>query len=195
MEKSPEKRRRDAVKTKARILSAAQKAFAEFGYSQTGIRHVASLADVDSALIQRYFGSKAGLFEAALADSMPNFDHFNRIHTGSGERLTAQFLADLFDLRAHSMIVLSANDQQARGICARMLKQLAIKPLAEWLGPPNAEVRAARMIMLATGFMLFTRQVQLMVPDEATCNGTSEWMSVLLQDLVEATEGANIAPA
>lgn len=177
-------RRRNAAATKAQILAAAQQAFAELGYSQTGIRHIATLAGIDSALIQRYYGSKAGLFEAALSDAIPRFHDMEIERPQLGERLTAEFLANLFDLRAHSMIVLSAGDTEAREICERTLNTQAIAPLAEWLGPPNARARAIRLVMLTTGFMLFTRQVELMPPEDAIESGTSAWLSQLLQDIV-----------
>lgn len=177
-------RRRNAASTKAEILLAAKRAFADLGYSQTGIRHIAALAGVDSALIQRYFGSKAGLFEAALSDAIPRFNLAEIERPQFGVRLTRDLLANLIDLCAHSMIVLSTSDAEAREICARTLNSQAVEPLAEWLGPPNARARAVRMIMLTTGFMLFTRQVELLPPDDAFESGTSVWLSDLLQEII-----------
>lgn len=49
----------------ARILVAARQAFAETGWAGTTIRAVARAADVDPALVYHYFGSKAGLLDAA----------------------------------------------------------------------------------------------------------------------------------
>lgn len=58
-------RRSDA--TKAAILAAARARFAGQGYERTTIRAVAADADIDAAMVMRYFGSKEQLFEAALA--------------------------------------------------------------------------------------------------------------------------------
>jgi AcrR family transcriptional regulator len=66
MDKPKAVKRRNPAVTKARILAAAQKVFAERGYAQTGLRDIANEADVSSALPVTYFGTKAGLFEAAL---------------------------------------------------------------------------------------------------------------------------------
>lgn len=52
---------------RAQLLSAAQALFAERGYDRTTTRDLAEAAGVDAALIARYFGSKAGLYLAALA--------------------------------------------------------------------------------------------------------------------------------
>ena len=48
------------------LLAAAQELFAERGYARTTTRDLAEAAGVDATLIARYFGSKAGLYLAAL---------------------------------------------------------------------------------------------------------------------------------
>lgn len=59
-------KRRNPEKTKFKILAIAKQMFAEHGYAQTGLREIAKTADVAPSLIVNYFGTKAGLFEAAL---------------------------------------------------------------------------------------------------------------------------------
>lgn len=180
-----ETKRRDAPRTKARILVAAQQAFAELGYSQAGIRDIAGIAGVDSALLLRYFGSKAKLFEAALIDAIPRFEELDLAQEGFGARLTEKFLEAFLDLRAQSMIALSTSDPDARLISVRVMEQYGIAPLARWLGPPNARARAVRMMMLATGFMLYTRQILLMPPEVAVDNETSQWLAESLQAIID----------
>jgi AcrR family transcriptional regulator len=178
-------RRRDAAQTKARILVAAQTAFSERGFSQTGIRDIAIGAGVNSALVNRYFGSKAGLFEAALIDAIPDVSDLDLGHDGFGANLTKWFQAGLLDLRAQAMIAFSVNDPEAHVICARVLEAHAIKPLSEWLGPPNARARAVRITMLATSFMLYTRQITLLTPDEAAATETADWLAKSLQAIID----------
>ena len=178
-------KRRDAPRTKARILAAAQQAFADLGYAQAGIRDIAQIAGVDSALLLRYFGSKAKLFEAALIDAIPRFEPLDLAQAGFGARLTEKFLEAFLDLRAQSMIALSTSDPDARLISTRVMEQYGIAPLARWLGPPNARTRAVRMMMLSTGFMLYTRQIALMSPDAALDTGTSQWLAESLQVIID----------
>lgn len=52
--------------TSERILDAAEEVFAEVGYSGATLRMVAARADVTQALINYYFGSKYGLYEAVF---------------------------------------------------------------------------------------------------------------------------------
>ena len=58
-------RRRDARRTRQRLIDVAGRHFAEHGYDGTSVRAVASEAGVAANLITRYFGGKAGLFAAA----------------------------------------------------------------------------------------------------------------------------------
>jgi AcrR family transcriptional regulator len=52
--------------TRDRILDCARDLFARNGISNTSIRAVAAAADVDSALVHHYFGTKENLFAAAV---------------------------------------------------------------------------------------------------------------------------------
>jgi AcrR family transcriptional regulator len=180
-----EGRRRDATQTKARILAAAQQAFAERGYSHAGIRDIAAIAGVDSALLLRYFGSKAGLFEAALIDAIPQFEDLDLGQEGFGARLTGKFVEAFLDLRAQAMIALSISDPEAQAISARVMEEYGIGPLARWLGPPNARARAIRMTMLSTSFMLYTRQIPLMSPDASLDSKTADWLARSLQAIID----------
>jgi len=55
-----------AERTRTAILAAARAQFTETGYDGTGLRAIAGRAGVNVALISRYFGSKDGLFLAAI---------------------------------------------------------------------------------------------------------------------------------
>jgi AcrR family transcriptional regulator len=48
------------------ILSAARTRFTEQGYDRTTIRQVATDANIDPSMVMRYYGSKDGLFAAAV---------------------------------------------------------------------------------------------------------------------------------
>jgi len=65
--------------TEDRILAAAQALFAENGYEKTTVRAVAAAAEIDPALVIRYFGSKQELFHRAarLPDAQPEAEPEN----------------------------------------------------------------------------------------------------------------------
>ncbi len=55
--------------TRTRILQEAITAFDKYGYNGATLRGIAAAAEVDLALLSYYFGSKMGLFTAAMATS------------------------------------------------------------------------------------------------------------------------------
>lgn len=60
-------RRRGKPETRAEVLEVARRRFLADGYQAVTLRSVAAEAGVDVALISYFFGSKKGLFGAALA--------------------------------------------------------------------------------------------------------------------------------
>ncbi|MAV90990.1 MAG: hypothetical protein CL676_06185 [Bdellovibrionaceae bacterium] len=54
--------------SKKNILKEANRLFAEKGYTGTSVRELAEAAEVNVAAINYHFGSKQGLFEAAVKD-------------------------------------------------------------------------------------------------------------------------------
>src|SRR3954454_9723820 len=57
-------RRSDA--TRAAILDAARERFAADGYERATVRAIAADAGIDPSMVIRYYGSKEGLFAAAV---------------------------------------------------------------------------------------------------------------------------------
>ncbi len=144
----PPARRSDA--TKATILAAARAQFAALGYQATTIRSVATAAQIDPAMVMRYFGNKEGLF-AAAADfdlKLPDLSQFPRDSLGAG--LVAHFL-DRWEGDETLMALLRAattNEAAAERMQSIFATQMA--PLiARLTGEPRAAA-AARAGLIAT---------------------------------------------
>ncbi|WP_309505866.1 TetR/AcrR family transcriptional regulator [Streptomyces pyxinae] len=60
-------RQNGAASTRERLLAAASGLFAERGYERATVREIAARAEVNQALLFRYFGSKQGLFGEVVA--------------------------------------------------------------------------------------------------------------------------------
>jgi AcrR family transcriptional regulator len=58
--------RRDSGRSREAILAAGSELFARRPYDQVGVREIAARAQVDPALVIRYFGSKENLFLEAM---------------------------------------------------------------------------------------------------------------------------------
>jgi len=65
MPRKPGPRPRGSETSKAAILAAAREHFAADGYERATIRAIAADADIDPAMVMRYFGNKEKLFAAA----------------------------------------------------------------------------------------------------------------------------------
>ncbi|MFV0509519.1 MAG: TetR/AcrR family transcriptional regulator, partial [Shewanella algae] len=63
------------------LIEAARSCFTLKGYERVSTRELARKAGVDAAMIRYYFGSKAGLFEAMVRDTiapvLEAFKHYN----------------------------------------------------------------------------------------------------------------------
>ena len=68
--KPSERRRRNAADTRRLLLDAARSRFARDGYAGATVRDIADDAGVNVSLINRYFTSKEGLFEACLTGAV-----------------------------------------------------------------------------------------------------------------------------
>ena len=65
---------RDAALTRRALVRAARRRFATDGYRATTVRTIASDVGVNVALINRYFVSKEGLFEACMSSTSDELD-------------------------------------------------------------------------------------------------------------------------
>src|SRR5262245_59721770 len=139
MQKVAELTKGDAVVTRARILAAAQQVFSKQGYSESGIRDIADVLELSSKILFRYFGSKAGLFEAALRDALGPMQEFPP-REQFGQTIANQLADPSLDMSPHAMSILATSHEEAREIAARVVQELTLTPLAKWLGPPDADV-------------------------------------------------------
>jgi len=148
---------RDAAGTRARILEAAKLRFCERSYEQVGVREIAADANVDAALVNRYFGTKEELF-AQISKGVFNADDFiegppNRI----GEYLTQRVMsgpqrvkegANPFEFLLRS----AASPTASPIIAARLHKDFVLK-LAALIGGQHAATRAALIASYIIGFL------------------------------------------
>ncbi len=145
---------------KQKIITAAQQIFSTVGYSEAGIRKIADLVGLSPTILFRHFGTKAGLFEAALIDAMgPPRPPVSRDKFGEH---VANLLADPNQVNCpHAMTILATGNEEAREIAIRVLKEYAVDPMLEWLGSDHRESRAREIMALCAGFALYNVQLNM----------------------------------
>lgn len=154
-------RRAGTADTRAAILAAARSAFGELGYDRATIRGVARAAEVDPALVHHYFGTKEGLFAAAM--ELP-FDPSTVVPMivgpgpdGIGQRIVVAFLGawDAPASRATLVAMLrgAASHEQSAAMLREFLTRAVIGRVAAALEVDRAELRvslvASQMVGLA----------------------------------------------
>jgi AcrR family transcriptional regulator len=132
------------------ILAAARAQFAQHGYDAATLRGIAGTAAVDPALVRHYFGSKEGLFVAALefpvdpAKVLPGL--FGQGVDGLGERLVLFFL-DVWDDPNGQPFLALLRSVTASADAAEMLRQFVTREvvarLAAVIGGDQARLRAS----------------------------------------------------
>ena len=136
--------------TRAAILAAARRLFAQRGYTQTSLRAIAAEAGVTSPLVVHFFGSKAHLFVDAVqwpfepATELPRILDGDR--AGIGERLV-RFALSIWDSELERNAVMSMlrsafTDEKAAALLREFLLHEFFIPLTAALRIPDGILRA-----------------------------------------------------
>jgi AcrR family transcriptional regulator len=172
-------RRTGAPDTRALIRDAARARFLADGYQAVTLREVAADAGVDVALVSYYFGSKHGLFGAAMALPVNPVEvvasHLEGDLSTLAERQLRSLLAvwDSPDVGAQMQAAARAalNDPTMANLVRDGIVREIIDRVAERLGEPDGTERAAAFAIQAAG-LIFTRYllklepIASMAPDE-----------------------------
>jgi len=159
-------RKRDAEATAASIVEAARLLFGQLGYDGVGTREIAQRAGVNVSLINRYFGSKAGLFAAAIPPTMTLGELIEGELTTFGERASALLLAKTPPEGYDPMLALlrSASSPDAAPALRQAVQAQVIEPLAARLPGPDRQERAQLIANQMSGLMLW-RNVLMARPE------------------------------
>ena len=160
MPSSPRSGRRPGpTGTRDEILRAARAAFAADGYGATSLRGVARDAGVDPALVIHFFGSKAGLFTAAVGWPFDPEDEMRRVVAGGpgsiGINLARMFVRHWEDERDRSPIVavlhVATGDPAGAALMREYLVEHLLRPLIAALGADQPELRAGMIVAQLIG--------------------------------------------
>ncbi|MGQ0774100.1 MAG: TetR/AcrR family transcriptional regulator [Pseudonocardiales bacterium] len=139
----PRGRRPAGADTRKTLLDAARVEFTERGYEGATVRAIAQRAGVDPAMVNHWFGSKDGLFVAAMEIPVNPDEIVPRMLEGDPEQLAERILRTF----------LSVWDADGGGALAALLRSVA------------SHEQAARMMREFVSRVIFGRVVSTVAPD------------------------------
>jgi AcrR family transcriptional regulator len=181
-------RRPGDTDTRAQILGSAREQFAESGWDGTTIRGIASAAEVDPALVMHYFGSKEGLFRAALefpfdpAEMVPKL--LEPGLRGLGERMVRFFIGvwDSPDGRPLLGVIRSVvASEQAAGLLREFVGREVLGRVAAALEVDQPRLRASLAGSQLVGLAILRYVVKLEPVASATADELAAWVGPTLQ--------------
>ncbi|MGH3942289.1 MAG: TetR family transcriptional regulator [Pseudonocardiaceae bacterium] len=139
----PRGRRPAGADTRRTLLDAARVEFTARGYEGATVRAIAQRAGVDPAMVNHWFGSKDGLFVAAMEIPVNPDEIIPRMLAGDPEQLAERILRTF----------LSVWDANGGGALAALLRSVA------------SHEQAARMMREFVSRVIFGRVVSTVAPD------------------------------
>lgn len=192
MSKPPVPRRRSSAATREAILLSARKAFACSGYDGAGVREIAEGAGVTAMLVNRYFGSKEGLFAEALAATMatPTILAPENVKLANPATAFAKALVGITDKNATPLdgfliLLRSASSIRAAEIGREQIEKHHQKVMASLVKGDDAQPRAAVALSLVAGFQVMRQMVGLTALTRATDDELVRILQPLFEQLLD----------
>ncbi|MFJ9368628.1 TetR family transcriptional regulator [Nocardia sp. NPDC101769] len=153
-------------RTRARIVDAARRTFAEVGFERATVRAIAAAAEVDKSSVIQYFGSKLQLFREVVHWEIP----FDRILSNDPAATASNQIRGILESWAAQpdgpMAVLlraSMTSEEAAEILRTHITVQAVDKLAADIDAPDARLRAALVQAILMG--IASQRYLLRMPD------------------------------
>jgi AcrR family transcriptional regulator len=181
-------RRPGAGGTREKILVAARSHFAEAGFDSATIRGIAAAAGVDPALVLHYFGSKEGVFRAAVNVPVDPTQFLPQVLEpgldGLGERLVGFFLTT-WDSPAGSpllgVIRSVVTSEMAAALMRDFVSREILSRIAEALELDRPQLRASLAASQLIGLAMLRYVVRVEPLASASPTDIAAWLGPTLQ--------------
>lgn len=179
--------------TRAALLQAARRIFLAEGYEQSTVRAIAAEAGVDAALIAYFFGSKRGLFSAAMALEVDPATALRDLLPGPPDELAARILKRLLSVwddpasgsPLRVLMVAAGTEERAAVMLREYLQREMLDPLAEHLAGTldarEANARASRASLVLLGLI----QARYVLAVEPLASAEPDEVQRLVVDLLQ----------
>jgi AcrR family transcriptional regulator len=155
-------RRPGSPETREHIVAVARQAFGARGYDATSLRSIAAEADVDPGLLIHYFGTKEGVFRAALEVTIQPDQLFAGLEgldrSEMAEQIVRRYLSMLDRPEARDVVMGLVRSAVSNEHAADMLRDLLLQALLTSLVPlmakPDAQLRASLIVAQLIGIAM-----------------------------------------
>lgn len=193
----PKPKKKKSEITREAILESARQLFAEKSYDQVGVREIASSVGVDPALVNRYFGSKMGLFGEIFA-KLDEYDELYDVPLSQlGDRL-ARFVIEgelrtqdggSLPIRTDRMLafIRSVGCEPALPMLREVMAKRLTGPLLRALRDDGKAVeKSALVVSNIFGFILIHRMIGAACLMEADRETIEALLSKNIQAIIDA---------
>ena len=195
-------RRPGAGGTREKILAAARSHFSEVGYEGGTVRGIATASGVDPALVLHYFGSKEGVFRAAMDFPIDPAEFIPRLLApgldGLGERLT-RFFVDTWDSPVGQpllgLIRSVVGSESAAALMREFISREVLARIAKALEVDQPQLRASLAASSLIGVAMLRYVVKVEPLASAPSDQVAAWIGPAVQRYLTDSGVTNRPPA
>lgn len=155
-------RRPGSPETREHIVAVARQAFGARGYDATSLRSIAAEADVDPGLLIHYFGTKEGVFRAALEVTIQPDQLFAGLEgldrSEMAEQIVRRYLSMLDRPEARDVVMglvrSAVSNEHAADMLRELLLQALLRSLVSLMAKPDAQLRASLIVAQLIGIAM-----------------------------------------
>ncbi|MFC9688238.1 TetR family transcriptional regulator [Kribbella sp. NPDC056951] len=178
---------RSGAESKQRILDTARTQFLRHGYAGTTVRAVAAEAGVDPAMVFYFFGTKQGLFGAAVDMSAAVPPAIESIFTegldGIGERIVRTLITNVDNSDRTPLGLLTRFGppaDQSESLVREYIDREITSRLADLIDTPDAQARAGMVNVQILGLTVSRYIVKLEPIASATVDDLAAWFGPII---------------
>jgi AcrR family transcriptional regulator len=169
-------RRPGTPETRDHIVAVARRAFGAKGYDATSLRSIAAQAGVDPGLLVHYFGTKEGVFRAAVEVAVQPDQLFAGLEgltsQDCAEQLVRRYLVVLAREETRDVVMglirSAVSNEHAADMLRDVLFQGLLVSLEHVIDGPDARLRASLIVAQLVGVAVLKYVVRVRVVMQAT---------------------------